>query len=310
MGKYIVRRLLWAVVVVLCVSAITFLIAYVIPADPAKEIAGPHASPAVLAQIRRSLGLDKPLYYQYGLYLWHLVHGNLGYSYVNQLPVMQSILQRFPATVMIAVFGVIFELLIGIPIGMISALRQYSVQDRAATIFNLVFVSMPTFFLGMILIYFLAFRIPILPNMAAYPGALHPTYFILPGLTLGLTGAAWYSRMLRSKMLDILNAEYVKAARAKGLPERTVIWRHIMRNAWSPIITLLGMDVGWFLGGVVLVEIVFNIPGIGLQAWNAILNLDHPLIMGTVEFAALFVVLANLVTDIAYTWLDPRVKYN
>ncbi|MGD0998237.1 MAG: ABC transporter permease [Thermoleophilia bacterium] len=310
MGKYIVRRLLWAIVVVLCVSAITFFITYVIPADPAKEIAGPHATPAVLAQIRHDLGLDKPVYYQYGLYLWHLVHGNLGYSYINQLPVTQSILQRFPATVMIAVFAVIFELLIGIPIGMISALRQYSVQDRAATIFNLVFVSMPAFFLGMILLYFFAFRISILPNLGAYPGALHPFYFILPGLTLGLTGAAWYSRMLRSKMLDILNADYVKAARAKGLPERTVVWRHIMRNAWSPIITLLGMDVGWFLGGVVIVEIVFGIPGIGWQAWQAIENLDHPVIMGTVEFAALLVVLANLVTDIAYTWLDPRVKYS
>jgi peptide/nickel transport system permease protein len=302
--------LLWAIVVVLCVSAITFLITYVIPADPAKEIAGPHATPAVLAQIRHDLGLDKPVYYQYGLYLWHLVHGNLGYSYINQLPVTQSILQRFPATVMIAVFAVLFELLIGIPIGMISALRQYSVQDRAATIFNLVFVSMPAFFLGMILLYFFAFRISIFPNLGAYPGALHPTYFILPGLTLGLTGAAWYSRMLRSKMLDILNAEYVKAARAKGLPERVVIWRHIMRNAWSPIITLLGMDVGWFLGGVVIVEIVFGVPGIGWQAWQAIENLDHPVIMGTVEFAALLVVLANLVTDIAYTWLDPRVKYS
>ncbi len=310
MGKYIVRRLLWAIVVVLCVSAITFFITYVIPADPAKEIAGPHATPMVLAQIRHDLGLDKPVYYQYGLYLWHLVHGNLGYSYINQLPVTQSILQRFPATVMIALFAVIFELLIGIPIGMISALRQYSVQDRAATIFNLVFVSMPSFFLGMILLYLFAFRISIFPNLGAYPGALHPFYFILPGLTLGLTGAAWYSRMLRSKMLDILNAEYVKAARAKGLPERTVIWRHIMRNAWSPIITLLGMDVGWFLGGVVIVEIVFGVPGIGWQAWQAIENLDHPVIMGTVEFAALLVVLANLVTDIAYTWLDPRVKYS
>jgi len=310
MGKYIVRRLLWAIVVVLCVSAITFFITYVIPADPAKEIAGPHATPAVLATIRHQLGLDKPVYYQYGLYLWHLVHGNLGYSYVNQLPVTQSILQRFPATVMIAIFGIAFELLIGIPIGMISALKQYSAEDRAFTIFSLLGVSMPSFFLGMLLIYFFAFRIPLFPNMGAYPGALHPAYFILPGLTLGLTGAAWYSRMLRSKMLDILNAEYVKAARAKGLPERTVVWRHIMRNAWSPIITLLGMDIGWFLGGVVIVEIVFGVPGIGWQAWQAIQNLDHPVIMGTVEFAALLVVLANLVTDIAYTWLDPRVKYS
>ena len=310
MGRYIIRRLLWAVVVVLCVSLITFLLAFAIPADPAKGIAGPHATPAVLMQIRHQLGLDRPLYYQYALYMWHLVHGNLGYSYINQLPVTQSILQRFPATAMIAIFGIIFELLIGIPIGMMSALRQYSVRDRAFTVFSLIGVSMPTFFLGMLLLYFFAFRMSIFPNLGAYQGALHPLYFVLPGLTLGVTGAAWYSRMLRSKMLDILNADYVKAARAKGLPERVVVWRHIMRNAWSPIITLLGMDVGWFLGGVVVVEIVFGIPGIGWQAWQAIENLDHPMIMGTVEFAALLVVFANLVTDIAYTWLDPRVKYS
>ena len=310
MGKYIVRRLLWSVVVVFCVSLITFLLAFAIPADVAKQIAGTKATPAVLAHIRHQLSLDRPLYYQYGLYLWHLAHGNLGYSYQNQLPVMQSILQRFPATVMIAIFGIIFELLIGIPIGMISALKQYSAEDRAFTVFSLIGVSMPTFFLGTMLLYVFSFKIHIFPNLGAYPGAGHPLYFVLPGLTLGLTGAAWYARMLRSKMLDILNADYVKAARAKGLPERVVIWRHIMRNAWSPIITLLGMDIGWFLGGVVIVEIVFGIPGIGWQAWNAIETLDHPMIMGTVEFAALLVVLANLLTDIAYTWLDPRVKYS
>ncbi len=133
---------------------------------------------------------------------------------------------------------------------------------------------------------------------------------MLPGLTLGIGGAAWYSRMLRSSMLDILNADYVKAARAKGLPERVVVWRHIMRNAWSPIITLLGMDIGWFLGGIVVIEIVFGIPGIGWQAWNAILNMDLPMIMGTVQFAALLIVISNLVVDVAYTWLDPRVKYS
>jgi peptide/nickel transport system permease protein len=308
-GKYVVRRLLWMVVVLFFVSLITFLLAFAIPADPAKQIAGPHATPQILAQIRHSLGLDKPIWYQYGLYLWHLVHGNLGYSYNTQLPVTQSILQRFPATVMIAVFGILFELLIGIPIGMISALKQYSVRDRAFTVFSLIGVSMPTFFLGMILLYFFAYRIHIFP-LGGYQGWTAPWYAILPGLTLGITGAAWYSRMLRSSMLEILNADYVKAARAKGLPERIVVWRHIMRNAWSPIITLLGMDIGWFLGGVVVVEIVFSVPGIGQQAWQAIENLDLPMIMGTVQFTALIIVISNLCVDVAYTWLDPRVKYS
>ncbi|HTX69745.1 MAG TPA: ABC transporter permease [Thermoleophilia bacterium] len=309
MGKYVVRRLLWMVVVLFFVSLITFLLAFAVPGDPAKSIAGTHATPEILAKIRHNLGLDLPIYRQYGLYLWHLLHGDMGYSYETQLPVSTAILQRFPATVMIAMFGIFFELLIGIPIGMTSALRQYGFRDRAFTIFSLLFLSMPMFFLGMLLMYFLAFQVRIFP-LGGYEGWTHPIYGILPGLTLGLTGAAWYSRLLRSSMLDILNADFVKAARAKGLPERTVVWRHIMRNAWSPIVTLLGMDVGWFLGGVLIIEIVFGIPGIGGQAYQAIQTQDLPLIMGTVLFAALLVTVSNFVVDLAYTWLDPRVKYS
>ncbi len=309
MGKYIVRRLLWMVVVLFFVSLITFLLAFAVPGDPAKSIAGTHATPEILAKIRHNLGLDLPIYKQYGLYLWHLLHGDLGYSYMTYLPVRTAILQRFPATVMIAMFGIFFELLIGIPIGMISALRQYGFRDRAFTIFSLLFLSMPMFFLGMILMYIFAFQWQIFP-LGGYEGWTAPLYGILPGLTLGLTGAAWYSRLLRSSMLDILNADFVKAARAKGLPERTVVWRHIMRNAWSPIVTLLGMDVGWFLGGVLIIEIVFGIPGIGGQAYQAIQNQDLPMIMGTVLFAALLVTVSNFVVDLAYTWLDPRVKYS
>ena len=233
----------------------------------------------------------------------------MGYSYETQLPVATAILQRFPATVMIAMFGIFFELLIGIPVGMTSALKQYGIRDRTFTVLSLLFLSMPMFFLGMILMYLFAFQWQIFP-LGGYEGWTAPLYGILPGLTLGLTGAAWYSRLLRSSMLDILNADYVKAARAKGLPERTVVWRHIMRNAWSPIVTLLGMDVGWFLGGVLIIEIVFGIPGIGGQAYQAIQTQDLPLIMGTVLFAALLVTVSNFVVDLAYTWLDPRVKYS
>ncbi len=309
MGKYIVRRLLWMVVVLFFVSLITFLLAFAVPGDPAKSIAGTHATPEILARIRHTLGLDEPIWRQYGLYLWHLVHGDMGYSYETQLPVATAILQRFPATVLVAMFGIFFELLIGIPIGMTSALRQYGIRDRTFTVFSLLFLSMPAFFLGMILMYLFAFQWQIFP-LGGYEGWTAPIYGVLPGLTIGLGGAAWYSRMLRSSMLDILGADYVKAARAKGLPERTVVWRHIMRNAWSPIVTLLGMDVGWFLGGVLIIEIVFGIPGIGGQAYQAIQTQDLPLIMGTVLFAALLVTVSNFVVDLAYTWLDPRVKYS
>ena len=307
MGKYVVRRLLWMVVVLFFVSLITFLLAFAVPGDPAKSIAGTHATPEVLQRIRRELGLNLPLWKQYGLYLWHLLHGSMGYSYETQLPVTTAILQRFPATVMVAFFGIFFELLIGIPVGMISALRQYSIRDRSFTVLSLVFLAAPGFWLGMLLMYAFAYKLHIFPLGGLDQGMVYGC--ILPGLTLGLGGAAWYSRMLRSSMLDILSADYVKAARAKGLPERTVVWRHIMRNAWSPIVTLLGMDVGWFLGGVLVIEVVFGIPGIGWQAWNAIQTQDLPLIMGTVLFAALLVTISNFVVDLAYTWLDPRVKY-
>jgi peptide/nickel transport system permease protein len=308
MGKYIVRRLLWMVVVLFFVSLITFLLAFAVPGDPAKSIAGTHASPEVLQRIRENLGLDEPIYQQYGLYLWHLVQGDMGYSYETQLPVAKAILQRFPVTLVLALFGVFFELLIGIPIGMTSALKQYGIRDRAFTVFSLLFLSMPAFFLGMLLMYFFGFKWPIFPLGGLDQGVIYGC--ILPGLVIGLTGAAWYSRLLRSSMLDILSADFVKAARAKGLPERTVVWRHIMRNAWSPIVTLIGMDIGWFLGGVLIVEYVFGIPGIGQQAFQAIQAQDLPLIMGTVLFAALLVTVSNFVVDLAYTWLDPRVKYS
>jgi peptide/nickel transport system permease protein len=308
MTKYIVRRLLWMVVVLFCVSLITFLLAFAVPGDPAKSVAGTHATPEVLDRIRHDLGLDLPIYRQYGLYLWHLVQGDMGYSYETQLPVATAILQRFPVTLVLALFGVFFELLIGIPIGMTSALKQYGLRDRAFTVFSLLFLSMPAFFLGMLLLYLFGFRWPVFPLGGLDQGVVYGC--ILPGLVIGLTGAAWYSRLLRSSMLDILSADFVKAARAKGLPERTVVWRHIMRNAWSPIVTLIGMDIGWFLGGVLIVEYVFGIPGIGQQAFQAIQTQDLPLIMGTVLFAALLVTVSNFVVDLAYTWLDPRVKYS
>ena len=309
MGKYLVRRLLWVVVVLFFVSIITFLLAYAVPGDPAKSIAGVHATPEVLQRIRAELGLDKPVYEQYWIYVTNLLQGDMGFSYDTQRPVAQSIIERFPATLMIALFGIVFELMIGIPVGMVSALKQYGIRDRTFTVLSLLFLSMPGFFLGMVLLYFLAFQLQIFP-LGGYEGWAEPIYGILPGLTIGLGGAAWYSRMLRSSMLDILNADYVKAARAKGLPERIVVWRHIMRNSWSPIITLLGLDFGWFLGGVLVIEVVFSIPGIGWQAWNAIQTQDLPMIMGTVLFAAVLVTISNLVVDVAYTWLDPRVKYN
>ncbi|MBN2204808.1 MAG: ABC transporter permease, partial [Thermoleophilia bacterium] len=201
MGKYIVRRLLWMVVVLFFVSLITFLLAYAVPGDPAKSVGGLHATPDVLDRIRVELGLDKPLWEQYGIYLKNLLQGDMGYSYITQRPVAVSILEKFPATVMVALFGIFFELAIGIPVGMVSALKQYSLRDRVFTVLSLLGIAAPAFWVGMLFLYLFAFQLQIFP-LGGYEGWTAPIYGVLPGLTLGVGGAAWYSRMLRSSMLD------------------------------------------------------------------------------------------------------------
>lgn len=307
MAKYVVRRLLWTVIVILCISVMTFVLAYVVPTDPAAMLAGPKSTPEIIARIRHNLGLDGPPYVQYGRYLWRLAHGDLGYSYYSRRPVAGMILARFPATALLAVFGIGFELLIGIPTGMVSALRRGSRLDRSMMFGSVVGVASPPFWLGLMLLYVFAFSLGWFP-LGGYAGWLHPIYAVLPGLTIGLVGGAWYARLLRSSMLNILGMDFVRAARAKGLPERTVISRHVLRNAWGPVLSLLGVDFAWTFGGVLIIEIVFGVPGIGWQAWTAVQNNDVPLVMGTVLFSALVVCTANLVVDIGYTWLDPRIQ--
>lgn len=309
MGKYIVRRLLWMVVVIFCVTFITFVLSYLLPTNPAELMAGPHSTPQTVARIRHDMGLDHPLYMQYGTYMWHLFHGNLGYSYITRRNVRTAILGRFPATALLGVFGIGFELLIGIPTGIVSALKRGSALDRTLMVSSVVGIAAPPFWVGLMMIYVFAYRLGWFP-LGGFQGWSHPVYAVLPGLTIGLTGAAWYARLLRSSVLDILGADHVRAARAKGLPERTVIRRHVLRNSWSPVLTLLGVDFAWTFGGILIIEIVFSVPGIGWQAWTAIQNNDVPIVLGTVVFSSLVVCIANLVVDIGYTWLDPRIRHS
>lgn len=304
MATYLIRRLSGVIVVIFLIFTITFIIAYLIPADPARAVAGPRASPETIALIRRDLGLDDPLYVQYFRYLGRVLRGDLGTSYRQRLPVTEILLQRLPATAKLAFAGVLVELLLGIPVGIISALWQRSVWDRAAMLMALFGVSAPSFWLGLVLLYLFGYRIPIFP--LGGPGGL--AHMILPAVTLGLAGAAWYARMLRSSMLDILQADYVRTARAKGLPEVAVLWHHIMRNAIQPIVTMIGMDLGFYLGGLVIIESVFSWPGIGYELWRALANLDIPVIVGTITFAAVAIVLMNLIVDMLYTVIDPRVR--
>jgi peptide/nickel transport system permease protein len=307
MTGYVLRRLAWMVLVLFGVAAVTFAIAFLVPGDPARLYAGTNASPAAVKIIHHQLGLDRPVLIQFADYLWRVLHLDFGYSYRYSAPVLPAILQRFPATAELAVAGVFFELAIGLPIGILAAVRPGSFWDRVATVFTFVMLAAPPFWLGLIFLFLFGAVIPLFP-LGGYGNGL-PQYLFLPALTLGLGGAAYYARLLRAVLLDILPREYIRTARAKGLRERSVIFRHAMPNALTVVVTQLGMDLGYFLAGVVVIESVFAWPGIGKQAVDAIFNLDIPLVMGTVLFGALLIVTANVLVDIAYTFLDPRVRY-
>jgi peptide/nickel transport system permease protein len=306
MIRYIAQRLLHAIPVLFGVSLITFLLTYLLPADPARMYAGPNASVETVNSIRHQLGLDRPFHEQYLLYVGRVLMGDLGFSYKLQMPVADAILSRFPYTLQLTVAGIFFELLIGLPLGLIAALRPRTWLDRGAMLFTFFAVAAPPFWLGLILLYFAAFRAGLFPLGGA--GTLW--HLILPAFAAGMGGAAWYARLMRSSTLDVVRADYVRTARAKGLGERGVVMRHILRNAILPIVTLIGLDIPWFLSGVVLIEAVFAWPGMGKLAVDAVRNVDVPLILGTVLFTALVVVLSNIATDMLYAFIDPRIRYS
>ena len=309
MLKYIIRRMLWLLVVLLGISVITFLIAYLVPVDPARVFAGPKATPAQVANVRHQMGLDRPLYVQYALYLWHAVQGDFGWSYYLSQNVLPAIMQRFPATLELAVAGVFMELAIGIPIGLVSALHPRRLPDRVGTTFALFGLSVPPFWLGLVLIYIVGYALGWLPigGYGSGPPSNVP-YVVLPALTVGLGGGAYYARLLRTSLLEVMRADFVRTARSKGLSGNRVLYRHIFTNAITALVTQLGLDLGYFLGGILVIEVVFAWPGIGLQAWQAIGHLDVPMIMGTVLFAAACIAALNLIVDLLYAVLDPRVR--
>jgi peptide/nickel transport system permease protein len=305
MWKLIARRVLQALPVLLGISIITFVLIYYLPADPARMYAGPSATVATVARIRQQLGLDQPFWVQYFRYLGRILHGDLGFSYRKQVAVTQLLLGRIPYTLALTLAGIAVELAIGLPIGIVSAVGRGRWADRLGMFVALLGVSAPPFWLGLLLLYLLGYLIPIFP----LGGVGSPAAIVLPALTAGLGGAAWYARMMRSSMLDILSADYVRTARAKGLRGLFVIVRHALPNALNPIITMAGMDIPWFIGGVVLVERVFDWPGVGRLAVEAIETVDVPLILGTVIFTAGMVVFSTILIDIVQAVVDPRIHY-
>jgi peptide/nickel transport system permease protein len=262
--------------------------------------------------------LDKPFYVQYWRYIKAVVlHFNFGYSYQNSQPVRTEIFQRLPVTVSLTVGAVVIWLIIGLPIGAISAIRSRSILDRATMGAALLAISAPVYWLGLVSLYLFANDIGLVhvfdgsgtyTGLTANPGRWFGS-LLLPWLVLAASFAAFYARLLRSNLIETMSEDYIRTARAKGLPERRVIARHAIRSAITPIVTVLGLDIGTLLGGAILTETVFNIPGIGRLAYDGIQNADLPVIQGTVLFGALFIVVANLVVDIAYAFLDPRVRY-
>ena len=319
MLPYILRRVGWTALLLVAVSAVTFLVFYILPSgDPAALRAGRQATPELIRQIHDTLGLDRPLYEQYYTYVRDVVlHFDFGYSFQSGQDVREMIVTRLPATVSLAIGAAVVWLVIALPVGMISAIKRGTLLDRLTMGGALLAISAPVYWLALVSLYLLARDIgavPIFAGSGSYkPFTQSPTAWfdslLLPWLVLAASFAAFYARMLRSNLVEVLDQDYIRTARAKGVSERRVIWHHGVRAAITPIVTVLGLDLGLLLGGTILTEKVFGIPGVGLYAYEAIQGADLPAIQGTVLFGAFFIILANLVVDIGYAFLDPRVRY-
>lgn len=304
MIAYLARRLVQALLILLGVSIITFALLYLLPADPVRQIAGRSATPETVENIRRELGLDQPFVVQYWRYLTHLAGGDLGRSYIQRSEVSELIVSRLPATLLLMVGAIFCEVAIGLTMGLLAAVKRGTGFDQALMVSSFVGVSAPQFVVGLLLLYVFSVWLGWLP-MSGYGTFGH---LVLPSLTLGVAGAGWYSRMMRSSMIDVLHQDYVRTARAKGLARGTILLRHALPNAILPVIAMIGIDVGLFMSGIVVVESVFGWPGIGQLAWQAIQRVDIPIIMGVTLVSACAIVIGNLLADIVAPFVDPRIK--
>jgi peptide/nickel transport system permease protein len=317
MGRFLLRRLLLGAFVLVLISMGVFGLFFVAPNNVARTLAGRQATPETIALIEQRLGLDQPVWRQYLDFCWNALHGDLGFDYYHQVPVTTLIAQALPPTLSLAAGAAVIWLLIGVFSGVVSAVRPRSWADRALTGFALFFYSMPTFLLGLLLLFFLYFEltlvgVPIFPAGGYVPLSESPwewfRHLLLPWITLALVLAATYTRLTRGAMLDVLGEDYIRTARAKGLTERRVVYRHGLRSALTPVVTQFGIDLGQLVGGVVVTETVFSIDGLGKTAVDAISQQDLPVIIGIVLFASAAVVVANILVDVAYAVLDPRVR--
>jgi len=331
---YVIRRLILMMFVLFGIVVITFFISHVIPADPIGAILGPQASPELVEKIRKEWGFDKPIYEQFVDYLFKLSRGDLGRSIRTNHPVMSDLLYFFPATIELATSAMFVALLIGIPLGIVSAVKKDKWPDHLSRIFALMGVSMPVFWLGLILLFVLYYKLGLFPgpgrldpgipeppritgiltldslltgNLEAFSNALW--HLVLPSFVLGYYASASITRITRSALLEVLNQDFIKTARSKGLSERIVLFRHALRNALIPTTTVIGMTYGSLLEGAVLTETIFAWPGLGRYSTGAFLSVDFLAVMGATLLIALVYSLANLIVDVLYAFLDPRIRY-
>lgn len=303
MGRYLLQRLLHSIFVIFGVTMIVFFLVH-LTGDPAVALMPRDATPEDIEQFRHVMGFDRPLYEQYLSFLGRVVHGNFGYSYRYHTEALPLVLERMPATFELALAASFIALLISIPMGIIAALRKDSLFDNASTAIALFGQCMPTFWLGIMLILIVSVGLRLLPPS----GGGGFKYLVLPAITLGAYSAAVISRLLRSSLLEVLSKDYIRTARAKGLAENIVVYRHALKNAAIPVVTVTGMQIASLLGGAIITETVFSYPGVGLMAIQAIRYRDIPVVQAFVTVVAVIVVITNLIVDLAYRYLDPRVR--
>lgn len=333
MLRYTLRRLIALIPVLFGVSLIVFLFLHLIPGDPASAMLGDHATPDAIARLRAAYGLDQPLPAQYALYVSHLVQGDLGRSIRTSQPVTAEMAQRFPATLELTIVAMLFAVLIGLPAGIVSAWRRGSAVDYASVVFALAGVSMPIFWLGLMLAWLFGVQLKVLPFSARLDTGAHFTpitnlivvdallqrnwtilgqairHLVLPALALSTVPMAIVARMTRGAMIEVLHQDYVRTARAKGLADRVVVGKHALRNALLPVVTIVGLQVGTLLSGAILTETIFSWPGIGRWVYESIGLRDYPVVQSMTLVIAVIFVLTNLLVDLSYAWLDPRVRY-
>jgi peptide/nickel transport system permease protein len=304
MGKYIFRRLLFLIPVSIGVSLLIFLIMAISPGDPARMKLGPKASTETVELLREKMGLNAPIPVQYVKYIYNIAKGDFGKSYISEKPVIDEIVRRYPYTLRIAVLGVTLSIIIGIPIGIISAVRKYSLLDGISVVSALVGNSIPQFWLGLMFIILFSLKLKILPSN----GVKDWSGYVLPSLTIACGAAAYIMRTTRSSMMEVMKEDYIRTASAKGVKESQLIIKHALRNALIPVATVSGMFFGTLLGGTLIVETVFAIPGIGTLLITAVRAKDIPVVMGVCIVIAVSFSLVNLLVDIMYAFLDPRIK--